>query len=87
MTNIYFEEITDDEEETETETEPNSNSNKQNDVPLPASALTVHQLPPCPHSIGGEASLTLIRNKAFIFGGCSREGVPSNNLSCFDFGE
>lgn len=84
-TTFYFEEVTD-EEEAEIETETTC-SNDHNEKVLPLPALALHQLPPCPHPIGGEASLTLIRNKAYIFGGCSREGVPSNILSCFDFGE
>jgi len=77
MTTLYFEEVIDEEAEIE---------HKETAEAI-CSSFRVKQLPLCPHPIGGGASLTLIDNKAYIFGGCSREGVPSNSFSYFDFGE
>ena len=77
MVTLYFEEVAEEEEEI---------INKET-IEAVQSSFRVKQLSLCPHPIGGGASLTLIGNKAYIFGGCSREGVPANTFSYFDFGE
>ncbi len=102
MTTFYIEEITSSDEEGEEEEDDQNDAiqfdhtttpkDSKGQISIDENAIDIqsnlffNSLMPCPVKIGGGASLTIIKTKAFVFGGCNRSGQPSSELHCYDFG-
>jgi len=102
MTTIYIEEVTSDDENNEEEDpshdtiidEANTlieskNVNREatkNNYNYTELKLHHEKLQSCPFAIGGGATFSIVGRKGYTFGGCSRSGIPSASLHCYDFG-
>jgi hypothetical protein len=61
----------------------NARRQQCNETKFKFQAETLHS---CPIAIGGGASFSIIHRKGYVFGGCSRSGIPSSEVHSFDFG-
>ena len=76
-TTLFFEEITDDND--------SDSSSRLTHGPHPQMTCKTSILHQALFG-GGGGSLTLLKNRIYIFGGCSRSGSCSSALTCFDIG-
>ena len=74
-TNLYFEEITDEDEGSST------NSRTTNGLHL---ICKTSVLKPAFFAGGGGSSLSIAIDRVYVFGGCNRNGLCSSALTCFD---